>query len=174
MSGTDVASRQWAAPNVRARSRAWAETSTATTRVPDAAAIITAESPTPPHPCTATHSPAATRPCCTTARYAVANRQPSEAAVAKDSSLGSATRFTSAWSSATYWAKDPQWVKPGWVWRSHTWWSPAAQDGQVPQAQMNGTVTRSPARQPVTREPTASTTPASSCPGTCGSVMSGS
>ncbi len=89
-------------------------------------------------------------------------------------SSGSATRLTSAWSSATYSAKEPQWWKPGWVCRSHTCWSPAAQDGQLPQAQTNGTVTRSPGRQPVTRAPTASTTPASSCPGTCGSVMSGS
>ena len=35
---------------------------------PAAAAIITADSPTPPHPCTATHSPARTRPTCRTAR----------------------------------------------------------------------------------------------------------
>ena len=41
-------------------------------------------------------------------RNAVANRQPSEAAVAKDISSGTATRLTSAWSSATYWAKEPQ------------------------------------------------------------------
>ena len=35
---------------------------------------------------------------------------------------------------------------------------------------MNGTVTRSPARQPSTSGPTAAITPASSCPGTCGSA----
>ena len=120
VSGTPDASTHSVAPNFRASSRARGETSTATTRAPDAAAIITADRPTPPQPCTATHSPAATRPCCTTARNAVANRQPSEAAVAKDISSGTATRLTSAWSSATYWAKDPQWVKPGWVCRSHT------------------------------------------------------
>ena len=63
--------------------------STAITRAPEAAAIITAESPTPPQPWTATHSPGATRPCATTARNAVAKRQPSEAAVPYDSSSGS-------------------------------------------------------------------------------------
>ena len=56
-------------------------TSTATTRAPAATATITADSPTPPQPCTATQSPGRTRPCWTTARYAVANRQPSAAAV---------------------------------------------------------------------------------------------
>ena len=82
--------------------------------------------------------------------------------MADDMPSGTATRFTSAWSSATYWANEPQWVKPGWVWRSHTCWSPAAQAGQVPQAQTKGTVTRTPARHRVTREPAASTVPASS------------
>ncbi len=120
MSGAREASTHSAAPKARASSSARAETSTATTRAPEAAAIITADRPTPPQPCTATHSPGATRPCCTTARKAVANRQPSEAAVAYDMPSGTATRLTSAWSSATYSAKEPQWVKPGWVWRSHT------------------------------------------------------
>jgi hypothetical protein len=91
----------------------------------------------------------------------VANRQPSEAAVPKDSSSATATRFTSAWSRATNSANDPQCVNPGWVCRSHTCWSPAAQEAQLPQAQTKGTVTRSPGRQPVTRPPTASTVPAS-------------
>jgi hypothetical protein len=59
-----------------------AETSTATTRAPAATAIITADSPTPPHPYTATHSPGRTRPWVTTARKAVAKRQPSVAAAA--------------------------------------------------------------------------------------------
>ena len=77
----------------------------------------------------------------------MANRQPSAAAVTASRSSGSATRFTSAWSRATSSANEPQRVKPGWVCRSHTWWSPARQDGQRPQAQTNGTVTRSPTRQ---------------------------
>ena len=162
VSSTVAAFTHSTAPNFRASSSAPGDTSTATTRAPEAAAIITAERPTPPQPCTATHSPAATRPCWTTARYAVANRQPSEAAVPKDISSGMATRFTSAWSSATNSANEPQCVKPGWVCRSHTCWSPAAQDGQLPQAHTKGTVTRSPARQPFTEAPTASTTPASS------------
>lgn len=70
--------------------------STATTRAPQAAAIITADRPTPPQPCTATRSPARTLPTCTTARNAVAKRQPSPAAVAKDIDSGSGMRFTSA------------------------------------------------------------------------------
>ena len=56
------------APAARAASRAASETSTATTRAPRAVAIITADSPTPPQPWTATRRPAATRPCETTAR----------------------------------------------------------------------------------------------------------
>lgn len=166
VSGVLVPSTHSAAPNFLASASAWGEMSTATTLAPAAAAIITADRPTPPQPCTATHSPGATRPRCATARNAVANRQPSEAAVAKVIPSGIATRFTSAWSRATYWAKEPQWVKPGWVWRSQTCWSPAAQVGQVPQAHTNGTVTRSPGCQSVTRVPTVSTTPASSWPGT--------
>ncbi len=42
------------------------------TRAPAATAIWTADRPTPPQPCTATHSPARTRPTWTTARNAVA------------------------------------------------------------------------------------------------------
>ena len=54
-----------------------------------ALAIMIAESPTPPQPCTATHSPACTRPWSTMARNDVTNRQPRLAAVAKSSSSGS-------------------------------------------------------------------------------------
>ena len=35
-------------------------------------------------------------------------------------------------------------MKPGWVWRSQIWWSPAAHCAHVPHAQTNGTITRSP------------------------------
>ena len=56
------------APNRRASASASGLMSTATTRAPAATAIITAESPTPPQPWTATHSPGRTRPCDTTAR----------------------------------------------------------------------------------------------------------
>lgn len=52
-----VASTHSAAPNFLARVRARGDTSTATTRAPEAAAIIAADRPTPPQPCTATHSP---------------------------------------------------------------------------------------------------------------------
>ena len=74
------ASRYGGQSSRRALSRFAALTSTAITRAPSPAAIITAESPTPPHPKTATVSPLRTRPCCTTARKAVVVRQPSAAA----------------------------------------------------------------------------------------------
>lgn len=92
----------------------------------------------------------------------MANRHPSPAAVPNGMPSGTATRLTSACSSATYSANDPQWLKPGWVCLSQTCWAPAAQAAQWPQAQTKGTVTRSPRRQLYTPEPTASTTPASS------------
>jgi len=55
--------------------------SMAMTLAPSALAIMMADSPTPPQPCTATHSPARTLPWSTTARNEVTNRQPREAAV---------------------------------------------------------------------------------------------
>ena len=61
-------------------------------------------------------------------------------------------------------------MNPGWVCRGHTCASPARQNSQRPQPQTNGTVTRSPARHPVTSGPAAATTPASSCPPMCGST----
>ena len=41
-------------------------------------------------------------------------------------------------------------MNPGWIWSSQTWWSPARHAPQRPQAQTNGTVTRSPTCQPRT------------------------
>ncbi len=46
-------------------------------------AIMMADSPTPPQPCTATHWPPAIRPWSTTARNEVTKRQPRLAAVTK-------------------------------------------------------------------------------------------
>ncbi len=88
--------------------------STATTLAPIAEAIIVAESPTPPQPWTATHSPGRTRAWSTMALNEVTNRQPRLAAVAKSSVSGSRTRLVSAKSIATYSANEPQAVKPGW------------------------------------------------------------
>ena len=105
-----------------------------------------------------------------TARNAVANRQPRQAAVTKSTSAGSATRLASAACTATSSANEPGPVNPGWVCRGHTWASPARQCSQLPQPQANGTVTRSPARHPVTPDPAATTTPANSCPPMCGST----
>ena len=66
-------------------------------------------------------------------------------------------------------------MKPGWRWRSQICSLPAAHCSQSPHAHTNGTVTRAPGRQSRTSAPTASTTPASSWPGTCGNArMSGS
>ena len=48
----------------------------ATTRAPTERAIITADRPTPPQPCTATHSPSDTLPWSTIARNEVANAKP--------------------------------------------------------------------------------------------------
>src|SRR3954454_1255565 len=162
------------APSRRASSSAAADTSTATTRAPRAAAIIVAASPTPPQPKIATHSPAATRPCAVTARYAVAKRQPRPAAVTKSSASGNGTTLPSARGTATNSANEPQPVNPGWYCSSHTCGAPARQVGHRPQAQTNGTVTRSPTATEVTGRPTEATTPANSCPGTCGNAIEGS
>ena len=56
--------------------------STAITRAPNAAPIITADSPTPPQPCTASHCPACRSACAVSAWNAVLNRHPKDAAVA--------------------------------------------------------------------------------------------
>ena len=61
------------------------------------------------------------------ARKAVANRQPRQAAVTKLTESGSATRFTSAAWMATRSAKDPGPVNPGWVCHGQTCASPARQ-----------------------------------------------
>ena len=53
---------QAAAPSAMALARAAGDTSTATTWAPSATPIITADRPTPPHPCTASQSPASSRP----------------------------------------------------------------------------------------------------------------
>ena len=144
--------------------------STAITLAPSATPIMTADRPRPPHPCTASQSPPARRPCTVSARYAVANRQPSDAAVTKSTDPGNATRFRSAAWIATRSAKEPGPVKPGWVWCGQTCASPARQYSHVPHPHTNGTVTRSPGRHRVTPAPTSATTPASSCPGMCGSA----
>lgn len=78
-----------------------------------AAAIMMADSPTPPQPCTATHSPGAQRPLSITALNEVTKRHPSAAAVSKAMESGKRTTFRSAYSSATYSANEPHMVKPG-------------------------------------------------------------
>ncbi len=113
-SAVAFASMTISAPQERASSSLSAAMSTPITRAPWARAIIVAERPTPPQPCTATHSPGRVRPCPTTARYAVAKRHPKSAAVVKVMESGRRTRFTSAYGRATNSAKVPQPVKPGW------------------------------------------------------------
>ena len=88
-----------------------------------------------PDPAAAVHRhplPRAARaPTCTTARKAVAYRQPRRGRGRRGPARrAAATRLTSAASSATNSASEPQWVKPGWVWRAHTCCSPAAHCAQ--------------------------------------------
>src|SRR4029077_18384353 len=83
--------------------------------------------PPPPRPRAPSQSLGRTRPCAVTARNAVANRQPRQAAGVKPTSGGSATRIASAAGTATNSANDPGPVKPGWVCRGHTWALPARQ-----------------------------------------------
>jgi len=60
----------------------------------------TADSPMPPQPCTATHSPAATLAWLTMPWNEVPKRQPSPAASTKLMLSGMRTRFTSAYGTA--------------------------------------------------------------------------
>ena len=76
------------APSSAARASGPGATSTATTRAPSARPSITADSPTPPQPWTASQSPARTPPRSPTAANAVMKRQPSAAAASKPSSVG--------------------------------------------------------------------------------------
>ena len=116
MSACWRASSVMLAPSERAKSSFSSDDVNGNYSGADARAIMIAESPTPPQPCTATHWPSVTRAWSTTARKDVANRQPRLAAVSKLNSSGRATRLRSARWIATYSAKLPQWVKPGWNW----------------------------------------------------------
>src|ERR1019366_9067176 len=82
----------WAAPYAAASARASGLMSIAITLASHAAAIMSADNPTPPQPRIATHSPADAqadaRPTCRTARYAVAKRQPRLAAPSKLKTVG--------------------------------------------------------------------------------------
>ena len=101
-------------------------------------------------------------------------RQPRLAASTKPSDSGSRTRLRSARGSATSSANEPQAVKPGWKSASQICVHPWRHGSQRPQPQQNGTVTRSPTWNPRTSRPAATTSPASSWPGTCGSEIAGS
>ena len=158
------------APSPAAVCNAAALTSTAMTLAPIAFAIITTDRPTPPQPCTATHCPASTRPWVTTARNAVANRQPRDAAAAKEIESGRRTRLVAARGSARRSANEPGRVNPGCSWSGQTCASPAWQNSHRPQPSTNGAVTRSPTRHPDTSPPTSMTVPANSWPGIRGSV----
>ena len=69
-------------------------------------------------------------------------------------------------------ANDPQWVKPGCCWFGQTCALPDLHHSHAPQPHTNGAVTRSPTPQRWTPLPTFATTPANSCPGTCGNSIS--
>src|SRR5450759_2348634 len=159
----------WSAPRSAARSRAAGEGSIAITRAPSAFPMRIADAPTPPHPYTASQSPADKWLCRVRAWKEVANRQPSEAAVTASTASGSRTRLKSAARTWTNSAYDPGWVNPGCVWSGHTWASPSRHQVQRPHPLTNGTVTRSPTAKPTTSGPTAATVPANSWPGIIGS-----
>ena len=164
------ASTVTSAPSARARSSAAGATSTATTRAPRAEAIITADSPTPPQPCTASQSPARTRPCAVTARNAVANRQPRHAAVTKstDGRQRDQVRVGRVDGHELREGPGPGEPRLG-LPRAHLGVAGQAVLAR-PQPQANGTVTRSPACHRVTSGPVATTIPANSCPPMCGSA----
>src|SRR5690606_3289161 len=96
-------------------------------------------------------------------------RQPRAAPWTEEISSGSATRFPSAYSIATYSANEPQAVKPGVKLTSQTLVQPFRQGPHSPQPTAKGTVTRPPTLHRRTPEPTAATVPTISWPGTCGS-----
>ena len=123
------------------------DTSTATTRAPGDAAIITAESPTPPQPNTATHS--RRDPPLVDDRPVGSGEPAAEARGGREVELvREPDEVESRGGVATSSANEPQWVKPGWTWLSQTCWSPARHGAQTPQAHTNGTVTRSPTCHP--------------------------
>ena len=122
--------------------------STATTRAPRARAIITALSPTPPAP-TTRHPLARPHPGPADQR-AVRRGEPAAQARPRWRSrrLGHGDQVGVGGVQGDHSANDPQWVKPGCCWSGQTWASPARHHSHRPQPQTNGTVTRSPTRQP--------------------------
>ena len=81
-----------------------------------AAPIITADRPTPPQPCTASHSPGCSFARSTKARNDVVTRQPMPAASTKSIASGSGTRLKSARGTAMRSAKAPQPENPTTNW----------------------------------------------------------
>ena len=149
-----------------------ATTSTATTRAPAATATITADSPTPPQPCTATHSPGRTRPCCTTARYAVANRQPRRGGGRGREVVGQRDQVDVGVVEGDQLGERPPAGEPG-LRLALAHLVVAAQAGRAAcrRRTRTGPSRGRPAAHRVTSAPTAATVPASSWPGTCGSAM---
>ena len=62
-------------------------------------------------------------------------------------------------------------MNPGWRWFGQTWPAPARHTGHAPHAMTKGAVTARPSHPASTSSATASTTPASSWPGTWGKVV---
>ena len=160
----------------RARASFAASMSTATTRAPAAAAIITAARPTPPQPCTATHSPARTL------RVDVQRGPGRHEAAARatrprrrSAHRARRTRFRSARGSATYSRERAP--------RREARLEVAvadlrlAQPARLARRRSRSRTARSrasPTAHPRTAEPTSATTPHSSWPGTWGSAIDGS
>ncbi|MNW58395.1 hypothetical protein D3C74_362590 [compost metagenome] len=90
------------APRLLASASASSLISTAITWAPEAAAIWIADRPTPPQPCTDTHSPGLTATWSTTPWKAVMKRQPNPAAASKLTFSGRRIRLRSPSGTLTY------------------------------------------------------------------------
>ena len=161
-------------PRARARAPAWPGRCRPRPRArPAAAAIITAASPTPPQPCTATQSPARTA-----GRGRCIARVGGHEAAAERRRRDEAERVRQA-------DEVQVGVRQRDVLRERARAGEArlvvevadlrlprqARSRSARSRRQNGTVTRSPTRHaPCTSGPSATTVPASSCPGTCGGV----
>ena len=133
------------------------------TRAPRAQPSSSAESPMPPVPCTASHSPACSAARSVSACQTVVTRHPSPAATTGVRLSGRRARL---WAKGTEIssAKAPGSVNPGRRWRAQVLPWPDWQSGQTPQARMKGATTRSPTFH-VDCGPVSTTSPQYSCPG---------
>src|SRR5690606_31982232 len=148
---------------------------------------MTAASPTPPSPKTATDSPGRADTVCCTAPTPVSSAHPNSAATGKGTSSGMTTADARSTTAYSLKAETPRWWctavplrRSRWAPRSsvpaplavaagaHSAGVPALQCGHEPQAGTNTSTTWSPGRTSRTAGPTSTTTPAASCPSAIG------